>query len=408
MLKPCIIGLGYVGLPILLNLSKKFRTIGYDTNKIRISDLNKFEDKFNEFKKKDLSNKKIFFTHDIYKAKNANFYIVAVPTPILKNKKPDLTHLKKVSQNLSKIIEKGDIIFFESTVYPGVTNNLCKKIIEKESKLIEGKDFFIGYSPERVNPGDKKHSLKKIDKILAYPHKFRLKNIIGLYKNIAKKIIFTKNIEEAETAKVIENIQRDVNIGLMNEIYMVCKKLNINFYNVFNLAATKWNFIKYKPGLVGGHCLPVDPYYLSHISKINKFKTNVILAGRNTNNAMVKNIYNEICKILKKKVFKNKKILLCGLTYKENVADLRNSMQLQIYEKLKKLKKNIFGFDPILDKEIAKRYNLVLTDKNFKKFDIYIILTNHTLIKKQIKKLSGNKIVFNIFNNELVDNTKVC
>ena len=229
-----------------------------------------------------------------------------------------------------------------------------------------------------------------------------------MYKNIAKKIIFTKNIEEAETAKVIENIQRDVNIGLMNEIYMVCKKLNINFYNVFNLAATKWNFIKYKPGLVGGHCLPVDPYYLSHISKINKFKTNVILAGRNTNNAMVKNIYNEICKILKKKVFKNKKILLCGLTYKENVADLRNSMQLQIYEKLKKLKKNIFGFDPILDKEIAKRYNLVLTDKNFKKFDIYIILTNHTLIKKQIKKLSGNKIVFNIFNNELVDNTKIC
>lgn len=408
MLKPCIIGLGYVGLPILLNLSKKFRTIGYDTNKKRISDLNKFEDKFNEFKKKDLSNKKIFFTHDIYKAKNANFYIVAVPTPILKNKKPDLTHLKKVSQNLSKVIEKGDIIFFESTVYPGVTNNLCKKIIEKKSKLIEGKDFFIGYSPERVNPGDKKHSLKKIDKILAYPHKFRLKNIIGLYKNIAKKIIFTKNIEEAETAKVIENIQRDVNIGLMNEIYMVCKKLNINFYNVFNLAATKWNFIKYKPGLVGGHCLPVDPYYLSHISKINKLKTNVILAGRNTNNAMVKNIYNEICKIVKKKVFKNKKILLCGLTYKENVADLRNSMQLQIYERLKKLKKNIRGFDPILDKEIAKRYNLVLTDKNFKKFDIYIILTNHTLIKKQINKLSGNKIVFNIFNNELVDNTKVC
>ena len=404
MLKPCIIGLGYVGLPILLNLSNKFRTIGYDINKKRILDLKKFKDTFNEFEKKDLTNKNFFFTYDIFKAKSANFYIVAVPTPILKNKKPDLTHLKQVSKNLSKILKRGDIIFFESTVYPGITNNLCKKIIEKKSKLIEGKDFFIGYSPERVNPGDKNHSLQRIDKILAYPHKFRLKNIIGLYKNLAKKIIFTKNIEEAETAKVIENIQRDINIGLMNEIYMVCKKLDINFHNVFNLAATKWNFIKYKPGLVGGHCLPVDPYYLSHISKINKFKTKIILAGRSINNAMEKNTYNEISKILRKKIFKNKKILLCGLTYKENVADLRNSMQLQIYKKLKKNKKNIFGFDPILNKEVAKKLNLVSTDKNFKKFDIYVILTNHTLIKKRIKKLSNDKIIFNIFNNELADN----
>ena len=408
MLKPCIIGLGYVGLPILLNLSKKFKTIGYDINKKRISDLKKFKDTFNEFKKKDLTNKKILLTHDIFKIKNANFYIVAVPTPISKNKHPDLTHLKKVSQNLSKIIKKGDIIFFESTVYPGITNNLCKKIIEQKSKLIEGKDFFVGYSPERVNPGDKSHSLKRINKILAYPHKFRLKNIIGLYKNLAKKIIFTKNIEEAETAKVIENIQRDVNIGLMNEIYMVCKKLDINFKNVFNLASTKWNFIKYKPGLVGGHCLPVDPYYLSHISKINKFKTNIILAGRNINNAMERNIYNEICKTLNNKIFKNKKILLCGLTYKENVADLRNSIQLQIYKRLKKNKKNIFGFDPILDREVTKKLNLVSSNKNFKKFDIFVILTNHNLIKEQIKKLSNDKIIFNIFNDGLTDNLKKC
>lgn len=385
MLKPCIIGLGYVGLPILLNLSRKFKTIGYDINKKRISDLKKFKDSFNEFKKKELKNKNIILTHDIFKTNKANFYIVAVPTPISKNKRPDLTHLRKVSENLSKIIKNGDIIFFESTVYPGITNNLCKKIIEQKSKLIEGKDFFIGYSPERVNPGDKSHSLKKINKILAYPHKFRIKNIIDLYKNLAKKIIFTKNIEEAETAKVIENIQRDVNIGLMNEIYMVCKKLNINFKNVFNLASTKWNFIKYKPGLVGGHCLPVDPYYLSHISKVNKFKTNIILAGRNINNAMERNIYNEICKLLNNKVFKNKKILLCGLTYKENVADLRNSIQLQIYKRLKKNRRNIFGFDPIIDKDVTKKFRLVSSKKNFKNFDIYIILTNHTLIKEQLK-----------------------
>jgi len=405
MLKPCIIGLGYVGLPILLNLSKKIKTIGFDINKKRILDLKNSRDTFNEFKKRDFAKKKIFFTNDVLKAKSANFFIVAVPTPISKSKYPDLSHLKKVSENISKILKKGDIIFFESTVYPGVTNNLCKTILEKKSKLIEGKDFFIGYSPERVNPGDKNHSLKKIDKILAYPHKYKIKNIIGLYKNLAKKIIFTKNIEEAETAKVIENIQRDVNIGLMNEIFTVCKKLNINFYNVLNLAATKWNFIKYKPGLVGGHCLPVDPYYLSYISKINKFKTKIILAGRSINNSMEKNIYTEINKLINKKIFKNKKILLCGLTYKENVADLRNSMQLEIFKKLKKNKKNIFGFDPILNRDIAKKFNLISKDKDFKKFDVYIVLTNHSLIKKKLQKLNNNKFIFNIFNNDLEDNT---
>ena len=181
---------------------------------------------------------------------------------------------------------------------------------------------------------------------------------------------------------MIENIQRDVNIGLMNEIFTVCKKLNINFHNVLNLAATKWNFIKYKPGLVGGHCLPVDPYYLSYISKINKFKTKIILAGRRINNSMKNNIYTEINKLINKKIFKNKKILICGLTYKANVADLRNSMQLEIFKKLRKNKKNIFGFDPILNKDIVKKFNLISKDKDFKKFDIYIILTNHSLIKK--------------------------
>ena len=191
----------------------------------------------------------------------------------------------------------------------------------------------------------------------------------------------------------------------MNEIFTVCKKLNINFNNVLNLAATKWNFIKYKPGLVGGHCLPVDPYYLSYISKVNKFDTKIILAGRSINNSMKKKIYTEINKLINKKIFKNKKILLCGLTYKENVADLRNSMQLEIFKKLKKNKKNIFGFDPILNRDIAKKFNLISKDKDFKKFDIYIILTNHSLIKKKLKKLNNNKFIFNIFNNDLEKNT---
>ena len=399
MLKPCVIGLGYVGLPILLNLSKKNKTIGFDINKKRISDLKNYKDTFNEFNKIDFIKKKFFFTNKISDIKDANFYIIAVPTPILKNTQPDLTCLKKVSEDVSKILKKDDVIFFESTVYPGVTNNYCKKILEKKSKLVEGKDFFIGYSPERVNPGDKSHSLKKIDKILAYPHKFRLRSIIGLYQNLAKKIIFTKNIEEAETAKVIENIQRDVNIGLMNEIFTVCKKLNINFYNVLNLAATKWNFIKYKPGLVGGHCLPVDPYYLSFISKKNKFKTKIILAGRSINNSMENKVYLEIKKLLNKNMFRNKKVLICGLTYKENVADLRNSIQLKIFKRLKKNNKNIFGFDPVLNKSIINKYKLVNSNKDFNNFDIYIILTNHNLIKKKIKKFSKKKVIINILED---------
>ena len=236
--------------------------------------IKQFIDTFKEFSKK-LKNKNLKYSNNFNDIKKLNFDIVAVPTPIYRNKKPNLSYLTSVSKLLSKVLSKGDIVFFESTVYPGVTENICKKIIEKKSSLLEGRDFFLGYSPERVNPGDKKHSLKKIEKIIAYPHNFRLKEVIKLYNYVSKKIILTKDIKEAETAKVIENIQRDVNIGLINEIYIVCKKLNINFNNVIKLASTKWNFIKYKPGLVGGHCLPVDPYYLSYISKQKKFKTNV-------------------------------------------------------------------------------------------------------------------------------------
>ena len=213
-------------------------------------------------------------------------------------------------------MRKGDIVFFESTVYPGVTENICKKIIEKKSSLLEGRDF-LGYSPERVNPGDKKHSLKKIEKIIAYPHNFRLKEVIKLYNYVSKKIILTKDIKEAETAKVIENIQRDVNIGLINEIYIVCKKLNINFNNVIKLASTKWNFIKYKPGLVGGHCLPVDPYYLSYISKQKKFKTNVILAGRSINDNISVYLKNELIKKLKKNKLQRKKYYFVDLLTKK-------------------------------------------------------------------------------------------
>ena len=399
MINVCVIGLGYVGLPILINLSKKFKTIGYDINKQRIEDLKKGKDLFNEFRKKTLKKSKINFTNSINLIKKSNIFIITVPTPINKKKQPDLTHLKDVCNKLSKIIKKKDIIIFESTVYPGLTNDFCIPLIEKNNNLKEGVDFYVGYSPERVNPGDKIHSLKNINKILAYPHNYLKKELIKVYSLISKKIILSNNIRETETAKVIENIQRDVNIGLINEFYLVCKRLNLDFNNVINLASSKWNFIKFKPGLVGGHCLPVDPYYFSFISKKNKLNTKITLAGRTINNLMTTVVKKEITEKLKKiDPQKNKKILFCGLTYKKNVADLRNSLGLKIFQSLKKNNKKIRGYDPLLNNLISKKNNLVISLKEFKSFDIYILVTNHSIISKNLKKLNKNKTIINILD----------
>ena len=399
MINVCVIGLGYVGLPILINLSKKFKTIGYDINKQRIDDLKKGKDLFNEFRKKELKKNKINFTNSIDLIKKSNLFIITVPTPINKKKQPDLTHLKDVCNKLSKIIKKKDIIIFESTVYPGLTNDFCIPLIEKNNNLKEGVDFYVGYSPERVNPGDKNHTLKNINKILAYPHNYLKKELIKVYSLISKKIILSKNISEAETAKVIENIQRDVNIGLINEFYLVCKRLNLDFNNVINLASSKWNFIKFKPGLVGGHCLPVDPYYFSFISKKNNYNTKITLAGRTTNNLMTTIVKKEISEKLKKiDPQKDKKILFCGLTYKKNVSDLRNSLALKIFQSLKKNNKKIKGYDPTLNNLISKKNNLIISSKEFKSFDIYIIATNHSIISRNLKKLNKNKTIINILD----------
>ena len=396
MIKPCVIGLGYVGLPIQINLSKKYECIGYDNNRNRIKDLTKGKDFFNEFKKKTLIDKSIKYTNSLEAIKNYNLFIVTVPTPILKNKSPDLKHLKDVCSNLSKIIKKNDIIIFESTVYPGLTNDYCVPLLEKKNSWKEGLDFFVGYSPERVNPGDKNHDLSKINKILAYPHTYLKKDLIKLYSLISKKIIFSKNIKEAEAAKVIENIQRDVNIGLINEIYLVCKKLKLDFNNVIDLASTKWNFLRFSPGLVGGHCLPVDPYYFAYISKKNNFETKITLAGRSINDAMVKIIKNEIIYEIRKNNIK-KNILICGLSYKKDVADLRNSLSLKIYNDLKKKYKKIKGYDPLIDSSYKKKYDLISSKNEFLKFDIYILLTNHSIINKNLELLPKNKIIINFF-----------
>jgi UDP-N-acetyl-D-galactosamine dehydrogenase len=391
-----VIGLGYVGLPILVNLSKKINCVGYDINSKRVKELSNGKDIFAEFSNKVLRNKKVFFTDSKNKIKDYNLFIIAVPTPIYVNKEPNLGHLRNVCTMLSTILKVNDIVIFESTVYPSVTNEFCIPILEKKSKLIEGVDFFVGYSPERVNPGDNSHGLKKINKILAYPHKYLKKKLIKIYSLISKKIIFTKNIKEAETAKVIENIQRDVNIGLINEIYLVCKKLKLDFNNVIDLASTKWNFLRFSPGLVGGHCLPVDPYYFAYISKKNNFETKITLAGRSINDAMVKTIKNEIIYEIRKNNIK-KNILICGLSYKKDVADLRNSLSLKIYNDLKKKYKKIKGYDPLIDSSYKKKYDLISSKNEFLKFDIYILLTNHSIINKNLELLPKNKIIINLF-----------
>tara|TARA_A100001015_G_scaffold90369_1_gene100651 strand:+ start:1118 stop:2341 length:1224 start_codon:yes stop_codon:yes gene_type:complete len=396
--KICIIGIGYVGLPIFLNLSKTFKVTGYDINKNRIDKLNKFIDVYKEFKKNEI---KIFkktgskLTTGKSEIKKCNFFIVAVPTPIFKNKKPDLRILSKSCELIGKVLKKDDIVFFESTVYPGITNNLCRKILENTSKLKSSKDFFLGYSPERINPGDQKKKLNSINKIVAFNNKDpkRVRLVKSIFKKVSKKIAFTSNLESAETAKVIENIQRDLNIGLFNEIFKFCEKANINFNEVIELASTKWNFIKYKPGLVGGHCLPVDPYYLSYISKKYNLKMEILLAGRKVNDQMESYMYKKIKNELKKNRLSLKsKLLIAGESYKPNVGDQRNSIAQKIILKILKINKKIKVFDPTIDnKFFYKKYRI--NKINVKdRFHAIIQLVNHDDGKREIQKyLKFNK-----------------
>ena len=395
-IKPAVIGMGYIGFPIFQRLARKLPVIGFDTSKRRVKNLKNGYD-FNEFpKKRFFKNNNMIFSNDEKCLLKANFFIVCVPTPVKKNNQPDLSYLISASKILSKFIKNGDIIFFESTVYPGVTYQ-CAQILEKESNLKNNKDFFVGYSPERINPGDKKKTIDKIVKVVAYESRLHIDRVKKIYNLVSKKIVFSKNILEAETSKVIENIQRDLNIGLFNEIFIVCKKLNINFYNVINLASTKWNFIKFKPGLVGGHCLPVDPYYFSFLAKKHKMNTEIILAGRKVNNSMVNYVIKRIKKeILYRKYKKKINILLLGATYKPNVPDIRNSLSLIIRDKLKSQKIKICDFyDPIVSDFDAKKFNIIKKNIEFNKYDIIILLVKHKVFENLLK--NKNLDIIDIF-----------
>jgi UDP-N-acetyl-D-galactosamine dehydrogenase len=399
---PCVVGLGYVGLPMVLKLANKFDTFGYDINKSRVIFLKKRIDTNNEFAKFQFTTKKdISFSSNIDQVKNCNFFIVSVPTPVNKKNIPDLNILIKSAKQIAKIIKKDDIIFLESTVYPGVTKNIFIKTIKKYSNLIPNKDFFYGYSPERINPGDKKHNISNISKIVSFnfSDKQAVKKTCLIYKSVSKNVVYTKNIEDAETGKLIENIQRDVNIAFFNELLIFCDKINLNYKNVVKLASTKWNFLKFNPGLVGGHCLPINPYYLSSISLKNKFNPKLILTARKRNERMKNYVLEKIIKFFKKKeIFKKSKILIIGLTYKPGVADCRNSIGLEILNNLNNINTNTYGYDPFLEKKFLKNSKILKNIKNINSFDLIVFLNFHKIFKKIYKKSQKNKVL-DIFYN---------
>lgn len=396
IIKPSVIGLGYVGLPVFIRLKKKYKTIGYDKNLLRIKFLNQQKDINNEFKSYDLKLiNKSFYTNNSKDLKESNFFIITVPTPLIKKIIPDLSFLKKAFSDISKYIKKGDIIIVESTVYPGVTREMAVNYIQKKNNLKINKDFYIGYSPERINPGDKRHQIENTIKILAIDTKNKdvIKKIKDVYKCITKKLVLSDSIEDAETAKVIENIQRDLNIALMNDIFIFCKKMNYNYRNIIKLASSKWNFLKFDAGLVGGHCLPVDPYYLSYIAKKNNISLDTVLAGRKVNTKLNDYIFEEIKKnIFKLKKGKNNfKILIAGITYKKDVADIRNSYPLEIYLKLKKIFKNVYAHDPFCADLNCRKYKIIKKLNPKISYDFVIFLVNHRTNNSLFKKLKQKK-----------------
>ena len=390
-----IIGLGYVGLPLAVEFGKKFPTYGFDVRKKRIDQLKKFFDNNLEIAKKDIkSSNKITFTNNLKDLKNVNYFIVTVPTPVDKKNNPDLSLVLNACKMIGKFLKVGDIVIFESTVYPGATENEFVDVLEQYSGLKFNQDFFCGYSPERINPGDKLNKITKIKKITSGSTSKISEIVDNLYKQVITAGTFkAKDIMTAEAAKVIENIQRDVNIALMNELVLVFNKINVNIFNVLDAANTKWNFLPFYPGLVGGHCVSVDPYYLIKRSLSAGFNPRLIREARKLNNGMSSYIVSKIKIEMKKKKMriKNSNILILGLAFKENCVDFRNSQVIKIYDKLKRLKVDVSIFDPLVDKiEVKNSHGISLINKpKLKNYDTVIIAVAHDEFKKlSIKKLT--------------------
>jgi len=370
----CVVGLGYIGMPLAEAFSKHFKVVGFDVDEKKIDKL-----------KNNYSNLELTSTPS--KIKEADFIIIAVPTPVTKSKEPNLAFIESASRIVGQNLKKGAIVVLESTVYPGVTEEIVGPVLEKESGLRLGKDFKIGYSPERVNPGDNAHTIDKITKIVSGMDKESTNKLAELYGNITS-VFKAADIKTAEAAKVIENVQRDLNIALINELSIVFSKINIDIKAVLDAASTKWNFHRYEPGLVGGHCIPVDPYYLVYKAKELGYHPRVILAGRSVNDSMPKHVVDLTVKALNEinKVMNGSKILLMGLTFKENVDDMRETPSLEIIKELLEYKCEIYVYDPLLNKKNVDNLKInylkvnYLKDLNIK-VDCIIVTVAHDIFK---------------------------
>ncbi|KLE11291.1 Vi polysaccharide biosynthesis protein vipA/tviB [Aliarcobacter butzleri L354] len=403
MSKICVIGLGYVGLPLAHAFSAKYEVVGFDISKWRIDELSNGYDRTLELTENQVNEaikNGMKFSLDINDIKDCNIYIVTVPTPIDKNKRPDLTPLIKASETVGKVLKKGDIVIYESTVYPGATEEDCVPVLEKFSNLKFNTDFFCGYSPERINPGDKEHTVTKILKVTSGSTPEIGKKVNELYASIITAgTHLAPTIKVAEAAKVIENSQRDINIAFVNELAIIFNKLGINTNDVLAAAGTKWNFLPFRPGLVGGHCIGVDPYYLTHKAQSIGYNPEIILAGRRLNDNMGIYVANQVIKLMIKKGHKieGSKVLVLGITFKENCPDIRNSRVIDVIEELQEFGCNIDIYDPWADtKEVEHEYNLkLIKELNTDKYEAIVLAVAHNEFK-QLKLKTDENVVFDI------------
>ncbi|MBT7436784.1 MAG: nucleotide sugar dehydrogenase [Gammaproteobacteria bacterium] len=403
--KICIIGLGYVGLPLAVEFGQKYATIGFDISRQRIDELANGHDKTREITDDYLvgvlKNHPLTFTTAIEETKDCNIYIVTVPTPIDKYKRPDLTPLIKASESISQVLKPGDIVIYESTVYPGATEDDCVPVLEAGSRLIFNKDFFCGYSPERINPGDKEHTITKILKVTSGSTPEIAKKVDDLYKSIITAgTHLAPSIKVAEAAKVIENSQRDINIAFVNELAVIFNKLGIDTQAVLEAASTKWNFLPFKPGLVGGHCIGVDPYYLTYKAQAIGYNPTIILAGRRLNDGMGCYVANQVIKLMIKKSLPiaKAKVLVLGITFKENCPDIRNSRVVDVIQELKEFDCQVSVYDPWADAhEVKKEYQIDLVQQlDFNDYQSIILAVAHNEFRAMPLKTSAYQVVFDI------------
>ena len=402
-----ILGLGYIGLPLAIEFSKKFKVIGYDIDSERITELFNGKDKTKEVRSKELIKaNKLFFTSNYKDLSLCNIFIITVPTPISHKNEPNLKPLIRASKTIANILKKDNIVIYESTLFPGAVEEVCVPILEKQSGLVFNKDFFCGYSPERINPGDKSHQLVNIKKITSGSTKKIATFIDNLYKKIIKAGTHkVSSIKVAEAAKVIENCQRDLNIAFINELSVIFDKLNLDTSEILKAASTKWNFLNFKPGLVGGHCIGVDPYYLTYKANQKGYNPKVILSGRDVNSDMGFFVVKKLINKMKKNNIKLKlaKILIMGFSFKENCQDIRNTRVIDIVHSLKRRNCLVDVYDPLVNKrECLKNYKVRLIDyPKYSKYDSIILAVSHSKFKKigisKIRKFGKkNSIIFDI------------